>query len=64
MQPLLKNSNINQPDLLEFPGTKPPIKELHMDELMAPAAYVTEECLIWHQQEGRPLVLWRLDAPA
>ena len=23
-----------------------------------------ENGLIWHQQEGRPLVLWRLDAPA
>jgi hypothetical protein len=25
--------------------------------------YVAEDGLIWHQWEGRPLVLWRLDAP-
>ena len=30
---------------------------------MAPAAYLAEDCLIWHQWEGRPLVLWKLDAP-
>ena len=29
---------------------------------MAPAAYVAEDGLVWHQWEGRPLVLWRLDA--
>jgi hypothetical protein len=29
---------------------------------MAPAAYVAEGGLIWHQWEGRPLVLWRRDA--
>jgi hypothetical protein len=31
---------------------------------MAPTTYVAEECLIWHQWEGRHFVLWRLDAPA
>ena len=31
---------------------------------MVPSAYVAEDGLIWHQQEGRPLVLWRLDAPS
>jgi hypothetical protein len=31
---------------------------------MALATYVAEDCLIWHQWEGRSLVLWRLDAPA
>jgi hypothetical protein len=31
---------------------------------MAPAAYVTEDCLILHQLEERPLVPWRLDTPA
>jgi hypothetical protein len=31
---------------------------------MAPAAYVAEYCLIWHQWEVKSLVLWRLDALA
>jgi hypothetical protein len=31
---------------------------------MAPAAYVAEDGLIWHQREGSPLVLWRLDDAA
>ena len=30
---------------------------------MAPAVYVTEDYFIWDQWQGRPLVLWRLDAP-
>ena len=30
---------------------------------MAPAAYIAEDCAIWHQWAGRPLVLQRLDAP-
>ena len=30
---------------------------------MAPAAYVAEDGLNWHQCKGRPSVLWRLDAP-
>jgi hypothetical protein len=30
---------------------------------MALATYVGEDCLIWHQWEGRHLVLLRLDAP-
>jgi hypothetical protein len=30
---------------------------------MAPATYIAEDSLIWHKWEGRPLVLWRLDAP-
>jgi hypothetical protein len=30
---------------------------------MAPAAYVEEDGLIWHQWEGRPLVMWKLDDP-
>jgi hypothetical protein len=29
---------------------------------MASATYVAEDCLSWHQWEGKPLVLWRLDA--
>jgi hypothetical protein len=30
---------------------------------VALATYVAEDCLIWHQWEGRRyLVLWRLDA--
>jgi hypothetical protein len=35
-----------------------------MEEPMAPAAYVAEDGLIWHQGEGRLLVLWKPDAPA
>jgi hypothetical protein len=30
---------------------------------MAPAAYIAEDCLIWQHWEGRPLVLWKLNAP-
>jgi hypothetical protein len=35
-----------------------------MEGSMAPATYVADDCLIWHQWEGMHLVLWRLDAPA
>jgi hypothetical protein len=35
-----------------------------MEGLMAPAVHVVEDGLIWHQWEGRHLVLWRLDALA
>ena len=34
-----------------------------MDGSMAPATYVAEYCLIWHQWEGRTFILGRLDAP-
>jgi hypothetical protein len=34
-----------------------------MKGLIVPAAYVAEDYLICHQWEGRPLVLWRLNAP-
>jgi hypothetical protein len=30
---------------------------------MAPDIYVAEDGLVWHQWEGRPLVLGKLDAP-
>jgi hypothetical protein len=35
-----------------------------MEVLIAPAAYVAEDGLVEHQWKERPLVLWRLDAPA
>jgi hypothetical protein len=31
---------------------------------MAPSAYLAEDWLVWHQWDGRPLVLWRLADPA
>jgi hypothetical protein len=31
-----------------------------MEVLMVPAAYIAEDGLIWHQWEGKPLVLWSL----
>nr|AAQ91022.1 LRRGT00066 [Rattus norvegicus] len=37
-----KNNNINQPDILELPGTKPPTR-VHMGESMFLAAYVAED---------------------
>jgi hypothetical protein len=37
--------------------------QLYMDGSVVPAAYITEDCIIWHQWERRPLVLWRLVAP-
>ena len=36
---------------------------IYMGSCMAPTTYVSEECLIWHQREGRHLVLWRLFVP-
>ena len=30
---------------------------------MDPTTYVAEDGLIWHQWEGRRLVLWKLDTP-
>lgn len=30
---------------------------------MAPTTYIAEDYHIWHQHEGRCLVLWRLDDP-
>jgi hypothetical protein len=62
-----RKNKINQLDPLpscpELPGIKPPTR-VHMEGPMVPAAYVPEDCLIWHQWDGRPLVLWRFDAPA
>ena len=63
MQPRKKNNNINYPDPTELPGTKPPTKKYTWRYPMAPVVDVAD-CLIWHQWEWRPLVLWRLDAPA
>jgi hypothetical protein len=34
-----------------------------MDGSMAPTIYVAENLVIWHQSDGRYLVLWRLNAP-
>jgi hypothetical protein len=34
-----------------------------MEGLMAPAAYVTEDGLVRHQWEEKPLALRRLDVP-
>ena len=31
---------------------------------MAPPSYVAEDCLISHRSEGKPLVLWKHNAPA
>ena len=45
----------------KLPGTN---QGVHIEGPVAPAAYVTEDDLIWHQWEGRTLVLWMLDAPA
>ena len=53
LQPHRKNNNINQPDSPELPGTKPSTKE----GPTAPATYVTEDDLVRHQWEERPLVL-------
>jgi hypothetical protein len=38
-------------------------QRVHMEGLMAPAAYIAEDGLVGHQWEERPLVLRRLDAP-
>jgi hypothetical protein len=57
-----KNNNINEPDPSELLGTKPPTKE-HTWPVHGPTTYVAEDCLIWHQWEGKFLILWRLDGP-
>jgi hypothetical protein len=62
LQPDREKYNINQPEQPELPGTKPPTR-VHMEGLMAPAAYVAEGGLMWNQCEERPLVLERLDGP-
>jgi hypothetical protein len=55
---------MNQPVPPELLWTKPPTKEyIHMEESMAPAAYVVEDGLVGHQWEERSLFLRRLDAP-
>jgi len=36
-------------------------QRVHMEGTRAPDAFVTEDCLIWHQWERRPLVNWRLN---
>jgi hypothetical protein len=41
--------------LSELPRTKPPTKEL--EGPMAPAGYVAEDGLVWHQWEKGPFVL-------
>jgi hypothetical protein len=57
-----RNNSINELDPSELPGTKLPIR-VYMGQSMASAIYVAKDGLIWHQWEGRCLVLWRLDAP-
>jgi hypothetical protein len=52
---------MNQPVPPEFPGTKPPTKEV--EGPMTPAAYVAMDCLVGHQWEERSLVLRKFDAP-
>jgi hypothetical protein len=39
------------------------VGEQNIIKIAEAAAYVAEHCLIWHQWEGRPLVLWMLYAP-
>jgi hypothetical protein len=34
-----------------------------MDRSITPVIYVVDYFVIWHQWEGRPLFLWRLDVP-
>jgi hypothetical protein len=38
-------------------------QRVYIGQSMGPSTLVTEDCLIWHQWEGRYLVIWRLDAP-
>jgi hypothetical protein len=58
----LKN-NINQsapPPPPELPGTKPPTRECTWRDPWL-QLHISEDGLIWHQWEGRPLVLWKLN---
>jgi hypothetical protein len=50
------SNSINQQDSPELLGTGPPTKE-YKEGPMAPAAYVTEDGLVGHQWEERPLGL-------
>ena len=42
------------------PGNWTTNQRIYMEEPMAPAAYIAEDGLVWHQWEETPLVLWRL----
>jgi hypothetical protein len=48
-----EEQNINN---LELPGTKPQTKKIHMPGPMAPATYVAEDGIFWHQWEERPFL--------
>jgi hypothetical protein len=41
-----------------------PNQKVHMGKNMASVIYVAEDCFIWHQWHGRPLVMWRLKNPS
>jgi hypothetical protein len=60
MQPQKRNNNMNQPVPPATPGIKPPTKEYMR---MAAAAYASEDGLLGHQWEERPLVMRRLKTP-
>jgi hypothetical protein len=48
----------NKQTKIELPRAKLPTNQkIHMEGPRAPATYVAEDNLIWHQWEGRPLVL-------
>ena len=46
------------------PMDKTTNQSIHKGELLAPAGYAIEDCLIWQQWEGTSLFLWKLDDPA
>jgi hypothetical protein len=51
-----------QQDHPELPGTKTTNQRVYMGGSMAPATYVAEDGLIWHQWKGRSMVLWSGEA--
>ena len=61
MQPHRRN-NVNQSVPPELPGTKLQTR-VHMEGLMAPAAYVSEDGIDGHEREEWSLILRWLDAP-
>jgi hypothetical protein len=50
--------SINQ-NLQSSQGLNHQPNSTHVGEAKDPAGYVVEDCLIWHQWEGSPFVLWR-----
>ena len=55
---------VNKTRIPRAPRDKTTKQRVHMEGLMSPAAYVSEDYLICYQWQGRLMVLGRLNDPA